>query len=598
MPAAKQRIPSSKIQDKALQQVKTYFDHYSTLLQTYRKTWSELFRATYIFETERRGEGKSQIFWPMAYRETEKIATRLTPNNPKFVIGLQVPINPDAPEADMTKNMQANQAAINYFWKLGNSQAKLRTWGKGGCVYGAMFAFVDFKRKMHKTKNIEYLEKDGEVIERIVEKDELLMEFPVFEVPDILDLYFDPRIEFIDDMPCIIRNYDQVRKSEILGQKEIYFNLDKVKNLSAQEFADTRDSYKLNKFNSEGVPNLNDTPDQSTINIKKYYGYFSETDKLEDEEMYKITVANDSVVIGYESINFLPVEKFVPIEVPNQGVGKGVVESIKKLQDAYNLTRNQRLENISLIINRMWKMKQGAGIDPRKLISRAGNVISLRDMDALQPLEFPDLSQSAFAEANALNTEIQAVNGTIDATQDSSNNGFTNLATGQKIRWNEFNTRFKSIKQNLEEALARLGQKMLMMVAERAEANPLIKDEVTQKFYEVAKEAFNSFSDFYSISVLADSTSYDSIENQRDDALAKGNLGLSYQKAGVAINTTELWKDIMGTFPGTDANKYLMPVQPQASPEQGGGPIPQNSVDQIKTQPTPEDQLNQSLTNV
>lgn len=597
--APSKRPPSKEIQKKALKHVKDYFDHYASLLEGYRQQWKELFRATYIFETDRKGDGKSQIFWPMCYRENEKVCTRLTTNNPKFVIGLNVPISPDSPEADMAANAQANQASLNYFWKIGNSQAKLRTWAKGGSTYGVMFALTDICRKYHKTKNIEnYVDDNGEPQERVIEKEELLMEYPVFEVPDILDMYFDPRIEFVDDYPALIRNKDQIRKSDILSQKDIYFNLDEVKDLSAPEYAINEDAYKITKFSEQGINSTEDSPDNGVFNVKEFWGYFSETDDIKDEELYRMTVVNDSVLVRYEPINFIPAEKFVPIEVPNQGVGKGIVEPIKQLQDAYNLTRNQRFENISLIINKMWKLKQGSGIDPRKLMSVAGNTIVMREMDALEPIDFPDISQSAFAEANALNTEIQGINGTIDTTQDSSNNGFTNLATGQKIRWNEFNTRFKTIKQNLEEALGRLGQKMLMVVAERAQQNPLVLDEKTQKFYEVAKTAFDSISDFYNISVLADSTVFDSIDNKRDEALAFGQLAIAYKAQGLNIPMDKVWIDIVESFPGKNSQEFLLPPQPQPTPEQGGKPLSNTVIEQAQGQPSPEDQLNQSLTNV
>ncbi len=215
----------------------------------------------------------------------------------------------------------------------------------------------------------------------------------------------------------------------------------------------------------------------------------------------------------------------------------------------------------------MWLMKAGASIDPRKLVSRAGNIIMTKDMAALAPVPTPDVTNSAFSEAQSINTEIQTTLGTIDTTQDSSDNGFTNLATGQKIRWNEFNTRFKGMKKNLEETLERLGEKMLMIISERATQNPRIFDEKTQKFYEVAKTAFDSFSDFYSISVLADSTATDSIDNKREEVLAFGQLAIAYRAQGVPIDMSKVWMDIVESFPGKNPTEYIPPPpQPMAQP--------------------------------
>lgn len=593
--------PSPEIQTKALATVQSTYERFNELLQWYRTLWLELFRATYIFETDRNAKGQSTIFFPKCFEQIEKIAPRLTGNNPKFVIGLNVPINANDPTADMLQYQEVNQASLNYFWKLGNSQAKLRSWAKSGLVNGIAWATVDFVQKTLKTEKVENtVNEAGEEIEKTTQTEQLLMEYPIFTPEDIFDIYFDPRIEFVDDMRAIIRRKEKVRKTNILNMKEKYFNLEEVENMHA---VSSDDGKKQSKFNIQGVPDYDDKYEDGYITLTEYYGYFSETGECEDEELYKITTVDNSVVIGYERIKFLPFEKFVPIEIPGQGVGKGVVEPIKKLQDAYNLTRNQRFENVSLVLNRMWLMKIGAGIDPRKLVSRAGNIIPVKDPDGLIPVPTPDITGSSFNESQSINTEIQTTLGTIDTTQDAGENGFTNLATGQKIRWNEYNTRFKAIRENLEEALERLGQKMLMMVAERAKQNPLIQDEQTKKFYEVAKEAFDSFSDFYKVTVLADSTSIDSIENKRDDVLAFGQLAIAYKGQNVPINMDKVWQDIVESFPGRNPSDYLMPPEMQAQAQGGqpqgqGRPLSNAVMQQAQVQPSPEDQLNQSLTNV
>jgi hypothetical protein len=590
------QTPSPEFQAKAIQQVKDTFTFYNQLLTWYRVTWLQLFRSIYIFETERKGKGKSTVFWPLLYRETQKVADRLTTNNPKFVVTLNIPINPDAPEADMQAYEQVNQKALNYFWKLGNCQAKLRSWAKMGVDYGVSFAQVDFKRKTRKKKSVELITKEnGDQVEKIVESEELIMEYPTFDVPDIFDIYFDPRIEYVDDMPAIILNKDDVRKSDILSNKEIYFNLDQIKDLVSPAYSSDGDNSKVNKFNQEGIPTITESQNGDSLNLQEYYGVFSETGEAADEEMWHFTVINGQVLVRAERINFLPFEKFVPTDVPAQGVGKGIAEPIKQLQDAYNLVRNQRFENINLVINRMWKFKQGAGIDPRKLQSFAGNAIPLKDMDGLQPLETPDVTTSSFSEAQSLNTEIQSINSTIDATQDNSAGGFTNLATGQKIRYAEYKSRFGNIRNNLEEALSRLGMKMLMMTSERAQQNPILKDAVTEQFYHVAKDAFDSISDFYSVSVTANSTANDSLENQRDEALTKWQLLVQAKAQGLPVDLQAQFKELMETFPGTNLNA-LFSAAPQA-PQQGSpSSIPQAQIDAAQVQPTADEALTESLT--
>ena len=591
----KKKIPSKEEQERALERVKEVSAEYSTLLRNHRALWSSLFKATYVFETERKGAGLSEIFFPKCFEQVEKIAPRLTRSNPKFVIGMSTPVHAGNPAINMAEAVRSAQQSLNYWWKIGGCKKKLRTWSKGGLVNGVMFAGIDFVRKTHKKRVSEIkVRPDGTPVEKITEKEELLCEYPTFYVPDILDILFDPRVDSVDDMKAIIENKDQVRKSDILANKDEYFNLDEVMKLSTGEFASNDDNQKLNKFNQQGIPTVDKGNTESFLNYKKFSGYFSPTGKPEDEELYKIITVADSVVIQCEPIEFMPYEMFVPIEIPNQGAGKGVVEPVKQLQDAYNLTRNQRFENVSIVLNRMWLMKQGAGIDPRKLVSRAGNIIVTKDLDALKPLETNDVTASSYNEANAINTDIQTTLGTIDATQDSNDQGFTNLATGQKIRWNEYNSRFGAIKENLEESLARLGEKMLRMVGERAEQNPLIEDQQTKQFYEVAKEIFDDVSDFYNVSVLANSTSSDSVDDARDEALGIWQLMLTAKAQGLPINLQEQFKNIMETFPGFDTSKLFM--ETPAPMPMGGGQAPQ--VPGMETPMEAEAAMNKSLTTI
>lgn len=590
------KAPKIEIQERILDCVSQKFSDYDTLLKRYRDKWAILYKATYIFETERNQPGQSQLFVPKCFEQVEKVAPRIFGNKPKFVIGLSSPINYQSPEANMTLMAQGAQKGLNYFWKVGEGQKKARIWVKAGLVYGVSWAKTFIQTKTAKRTEQQLIDKDGVPTIREVETEMVIQEYPTFEPIDIFDIYFDPRIEDECDRDGIIENVDQVRIQDLKVQKDKYFNLDQLDQMGGQAYSTDGDQEKLQRYQMHGIPNYQDkSPDK--VNVKNYYGYFSETDKPEDAKIILATVVDNRLVIRYEEIDFIPFEKFVPTDVPGIGIGVGLVEPIKKIQDAYNLTRNQRIENVSLVMNRMWLMKQGAGIDPRKLRSVAGNVIAVKDLADLQPLQTPDVTSSSYNETQSLNTEIQTTLGTIDTTQEAGQNGFTNLATGQKIRWNEFNVRFKAIKENFEEALARLGEKMLRVVGKHATQNPLIQDEYTGEFYEIAKQAFDSAQDFYNVSIVADSTAFDSIENQRDQALALGQLAIAYKAQGVNIPMDKIFENILRSFPSINPQEYILPPAPQ--PQEGGpASLPQSTVDQAQVQPTEEDQLNQSLANV
>ena len=593
----KQKRPSKNIQEKAIQHVNETFDFYKTLLSQYRQMFYKCFKATYVFEFDRQKQGGSTLFFPKCFSEVEKVVPRLTYNSPKFIIDLNVNSNPDDAMANMEANKIGIQAYINWIWKMGQCNQKLRSITKTGVICGIGWGKASFEQK-HRTKTVQIAnEQTGEFEE--YELEEILTEYPTFEDCDVLDMYFDPRLESVDSMSAVIENVDQVKLVDLYANKKQFFNLKKLSEEMVPEYA-TDDGQKQARYSVEGIAMTNKYfPDNSKLNYKNYYGYFSETGKAEDAKMKLMTVVNGSVLIRYEDIDFIPFEMFRPIEIPKQAVGCGVVEPILDIQNAYNLTRNQRFENISLILNRMWKVKRGANINRKELHSRAGGVVTVGSSDDIEPLQMPDVTGSSFNETQSLNTEVQQANGTIDTTQDASSNGFTNLATGQKIRYSEMNLRINSMRVNLEEFLSRLGQKMMMVAARKMTVDPRFQDEVTQQFYQFYKNAFDGFEDYYSVSVLTGSTMFDSIENKRDEVLAKGQLCINYHNLGLPIDLKKSFVDSMDSFPGTDGKSYLMPdQQPQEQNPPTNENISEAELSQIKGKPDFQTELNNRLSQV
>lgn len=577
--------------------VQTSFEFYKTQLEQPRQRMLEVFENTFVFKFDR-GNGRASLFFPKLYEHLQRIAPRLVSNEPKWVITPLVMTREEIPEdIDMMGMAKLNESQrtifdeaekaqlyLNYIWNLGRCQEKLDSWSVNGLVQNIGWAKVDFVQKTKKRKTEM---PDGS----IKEVETILMEYPTFEVLDPLSMYFDPRIEFIEDMPSIIQLEEKVFTKDILQNKDLYYPeaIDWLKQVGNQT-NNVVDSKQTMRFTSQGVPFGLDNSNPS-ISKKCFWGYV----KLDDEEkLVYMTIGNDTEILECKEIPFYPLEKWSPSKIPNQAMGVGALSPVLDLHKAYNLLRNQRFDNTSLVINRMWLMRRGAGVDPRKLKSFAGNIIDVPDFDAVRPLDTPDITSSAYNEATSLNTDMQTATGTIDATQDQGSNGFTNLATGQKIRYAEFSSRFKYYKSNLERALAKLGQKMLVMTAYRAKQNPVVLDRATNEFYRLSKDLFDSFDDFFEVSILADSTTFDSVYNQRDEALAQAKISLEYKNAGVPVDLTKQYMNVMKTFPGTNPEELIekgMPMQGQ------GGSLSPQDVAGVLPPMTESEQLTESITS-
>jgi hypothetical protein len=69
--------------------------------------------------------------------------------------------------------------------------------------------------------------------------------------------------------------------------------------------------------------------------------------------------------------------------------------------------RRQRLDNINLVINRMWKVNSLADVDLDTLISSPNGIILTDMMDGVEPLETNDITNNAYNEATMVQADIE-----------------------------------------------------------------------------------------------------------------------------------------------------------------------------------------------
>jgi hypothetical protein len=98
-------------------------------------------------------------------------------------------------------------------------------------------------------------------------------------------------------------------------------------------------------------------------------------------------------------------ESFEPL--PNQFYGMAAMQLIESLQHEINTHRNQRIDNVSLVLNRMVKVRRGADIDESELVSRPHGVIYVDNMDDVTEFGFSDITGSAYTEEQIAKTDME-----------------------------------------------------------------------------------------------------------------------------------------------------------------------------------------------
>lgn len=259
-----------------------------------------------------------------------------------------------------------------------------------------------------------------------------------FEHRPAKSIYFDPKVlnkqATVDDMEYLIderyvsfdwiaNNGNFINKGDV--RAKMFANRGKEDKLDDQ----VDQAYDMTMdFGVSGVENRDKQSDM--ILLDEFYGrvprdlLFGDRKKnwgptdLKDFVDAHVILAEGVVI--YADFNPYPHGR-IPYDVirgylvPGFFYGIGVPELIKDLQRVMNAIVNQRIDNVGLVLNRMWVFKQNQ-VNPKHLISRAGGAIPVTgDVNtALKEIITPDVTNSSYNEQQIMDTFIQKFSGVSD----------------------------------------------------------------------------------------------------------------------------------------------------------------------------------------
>lgn len=379
--------------------------------------------------------GRAKLYIPYVFATIETIIPRL--------IGAKPKIQAVPREYNDIDNAKANTSLFDYQWDKLGMKEKLKLWVKQTLIYGngVVKLFWDFR---------------GD--EESIIKDE-----PAVELVDLFDFYIDPNATTIDDAAYVIQ-----RAERDIAELENNANYTVPKNLVA---AVNEDQYKVQRDAILGLTKPRDR-DAKKVEILEYWGKYDIDGKGEKECL--LVVANQQYLIRAEANPYAHQQKpfisMLDIQIPHSFWGIGEVEQLKSLQYELNDIRNQRMDNVTLILNRMWKVGKNADVDEEDLVSQAGQTVHVGDMNGLEIIETPDVTASAYNEESLVKSDMQLVSGVNDYTRgggESSGRGgaaaVNETATGIMLMQEAGNARFKYKLDNIEDALVRFGKQLLAL---------------------------------------------------------------------------------------------------------------------------------------
>lgn len=573
--------PSITKQQEIIRYVSDTFDSYKLALEPYFKRMLEVYKEYSTFEQERSADWKMTFKVNKAHEVVNKILPRIMSKNPKWIVSskpdmlLEVDTIEDEQQKterlqSLTQQTQAIRDYLSTAFDKYNLIEPARLWAKNMVIYGNAFAKIKFKYELGRTED---KWKDEEVTmdemwnEIIIPKDKVIKEYVVNQYPTIdvkswTEIVYDPRYKAFSDLPAIIEVTTWVRLWELKRNKK-YINIDKIEQLPAKwEF--TKDSvwYKerVQAITGMNTQTMTKWVDKDSMTMKTYYWLYEY--KSWDERLYKISIINELILVCIEEITQMPFELIRCFEDTETLLSRGFVEPMMWIQKSMNFKKNSVSEYLNMSLNRSYIWNPNSWINPKDLINRPGAIIPtnkpLDQVDAnFREVAYRDINPWYFQEWNDQERQIQAVTFTVDTSNPNNQQALTNTATGARIKMFESNTVIEWIRKQREKWLENLAYKLLEETVDNIEENLVIKKIGDSWFREINKEALKEAIKKYEIKVEIGSSSFDSIEDRRDEATAKFNMAKEAVAMWVPIDLKLLWVDIMNTFEGVDAKSYL-----------------------------------------
>lgn len=430
---------------------------------------------------------RSKIFIPIAFQlieiATPKLISFLSNNDTIFDVEPD-----DIKDRDIADNVQrlvSDQLEKNKFG------ATYESFVKQLLLYGTSYLYVDYKVKWDwvwervpkVTKTVDEFGINHEKIEYVNEKNYKITERrPNITWLDILDVFPQQdhaRVEDQNPGICIRRFMDRKEFERMCEGPQPYFS-NKEAALATGATNKYQQSRQFRKVARGEVSNR--TPTDIEL-LEWWMKYDLDGDGIDEE--CQIIIANRTVVVRAVQNPYYhqkrPIIKVCFCKVPGEWYGVGLIEPVMSLINQLTTVRRQRLDNITLILNRMWKVKSTADVDPTKLIATPNGIILVDNMDDVMPLEVQDVTQSAYQDCNQILNDIfsatvpQALTGSIDDMKGTGSIGVGAVRANISQAMEKFATAAKSIEDE--------GIKEMLNLCYSLDLQYLNTDEIIRAFY-------------------------------------------------------------------------------------------------------------------
>lgn len=406
--------PMVDVEQKCIDDLSSMFSSWESWRKPYETLWEEIYRLYFSSTDKRKTSTRSNITVPVVFQIIEAAVPKVV--NTIFGSGEEyfdiVPLNPA--DQEFADNIRV---LLTYQMNQAEFMIKFVDFVKQLLLYGTSYFHIYWKVKrewaVSRTPIREPLTVNGIVIDpnhlRWEEKREykVVERRPEIEVLDILDVYPDPESRTESDSRGIfVRSWMSMDELKAMGKGQfpVFANTESEKITAGDKnFAQTRQV-------RYAIRGLSTPPTKDLIEVLTFWGKY-DLDGDGIKEKCQIIMANREVLLVARANPFnhqqCPVVRCVFFPIPLEWFGMGLVEPvINNVHELWTL-RRQRLDNINLILNRMWKVNSLADVDLDTLISSPNGIILTDNMEGVMPIETGDVTASAYNEASTVQSDIE-----------------------------------------------------------------------------------------------------------------------------------------------------------------------------------------------
>lgn len=443
-------------------------------------------------------------------------------------------------------------------------------------VYGTSVALYSWKteeKKIRKLKKI--MDRDIVMGEEEVEDLQVLYDDPDIEFLSIDDIYPDPEGDNVETCSFIItRAFKDMKYLESMEKQGIY-ELPEIDLLKNDEYEAAQDF----RMSVDNISYENEDRNKKYELISHYT----------DDEI--IVVLNRKHIIRQEKNPLYCGKKpFIRgVAYPQEKCfwGDSVVRILESLQEELNATRNQRIDNVSAILNKPMLVNSNDDelmdhVENGELPMYAGAVYESRDPNnAVRPFDIPDVTGSAYQEEQIIKQDMQyvsAINEYSRGGTPSRKDTATAVTAFQEASNAVFNYVITVIEQSL---LLPIGEAMKQLNQQYMDQEKTVrlfnKSTGNYDYQSVDPESIAGAYDVTSVSPRFEAEQ--TKEAKRGQMIETFNLILNNPLTQQYINPFEFTKKLLEMYDIKDFDKFLIDPQQQQE-EMQQDPLQQDPLQQ------------------